>query len=71
MGDVICAARVLLGVPRRRWAWVLARMCAEARASGGSLMEAALRRETVAEPDLRCREYRRALVFVLLGLGRD
>ena len=83
-GDVVSAARVLLGVPRNRRAWVLHRMLAEAqradawrrrtarmhpRWGDGSLMAAALRRPILPEPPLDNAGYCRLLAYVYLSLA--
>ena len=83
-GDVVSAARVLMGVPRGRRPWVLHRMLAEAQGADawrrrtarmhprwgdGSLMAAALRRPTAPEPPLDDPAYCRVLAYVYLSLA--
>ncbi len=79
-GDVVAAARVLIGRDEAAWAWCLCRMLREAQRADarrartgrqhavwgdGSLGAAALRRKPGREPPLTDAIYRRALVFVL------
>lgn len=83
LGDLIAAARVLRERPRRRWAWVAARLLAEAgrgaahlathgrphpRYGDGSLMTAALRRRPEAAPALSEARFRDALRATLCAL---
>ena len=84
-GDAIAAARVLLRHSRRRWAWVLHRMLAEAASASawrlrtgrahprwgdGSLTAAALRRPCASEPPLSDPSWCRIVAFVYLALSR-
>lgn len=83
LGDVSAAARALRLHPERRWAWVIRRLLAEARAGAahltargrphprygdGTLMAAALRRAPAPAPTLEDARFRRALVAVLLAM---
>lgn len=80
MGDACSAARALLATRPGRRDWVLRRIFAEARRAGqwrraglgphpvygdGSVMTAALRRPTLAEPDLTDPDYCACLIMVL------